>query len=811
MSTKTKKPSPAERWSNLVSGRLTDKQIFDLFDEFGMAKRLQANGDYDWVRHNLPNIPEEIKKILKMELDKENATRKEAEKARAEAAKPVKPVQQGQDGDGQGGPAPVNFYKDASGSYYTIDGKKILNRDDLQAYAKAGGKEVKAPISNVPVADTSIAMGANTGLKSAVGVNSSKWTTDKDISLVQFNSDPNGSLPGDASTIWWVDHNTRSFRPIMSMQALKDLYLDDASFQAAQNSINKLDPSALQDGGKLAKYMDLGVDYGIFEGRESKKLTFNPADITNSYGQTQTEDKAITGAKILDKFMILLSNPDSGIDGSFLSKIKQNQALITFYTNALAYGGYTPDDIYKDIKKEQLLASGDKSMENVKVISSGINRNSYVVTNQGRLAQSLPSITSPSQIGNVSQEVWDSPAASLSDAYYQLTDPESYNPNSQTLKDQVDAIKPAFYDFVIQSLTANNEVDKTAADAKWMEYKTELEKTTGYKFSDNALEAWKQLEAIEKSSSEAGISGSGIEAEQIDKMLAETREANRRIKESMIYTENSQEAAQARAAYSPAQVKALNDEDSAKGLPREQWRTVKWGLTPKVPVTLASVISNFRTTHPDKAGMTDTEIKEQFYDQIYDENGNIRSTLYQNYQDNVFKTKYGSDAMLNAIPGTSEQDFKNRTVLQNQLDKDTTTQKDAATLDSGETFDPLKGEKLEDYQDPTIKAATEAAKAEAAKQPTDNSLAKAWDAYAAKQVPATAASNTVVNVSSAPANKTPIPVPAVNASLVKMSKKLATPAPTVKKATQWDPVSGKKEVMTVGDPFKKDYSLYTGK
>ena len=802
MSIKEKKPTPNERWGNLLNGRLTDKQIFDLFDEFGMAKRLQTKDDYEWVRHNLPNIPEELQKILKIEIDRENSKRKADADEEKEARKPVKePSATGGSPDGQGGPAKTDFYKDAKGNYYTLAGQKITNPTELQGYAKAGGKEVAPPAAAVV---------PSVPADPAAAAPSTSWNTSADASLVKFTGDPNGADPGDASTIWWVDHKTNTFRPIMSGQALRDLYPDDAHYQAALNSVSIVPPTELQAGGKLANFIDLGVDYGIYEGKKTKKLEFNPNEIKNAYGQTRSQQGDTSGMQILNSFITFLNNPDSGIDSSFLNKIKNDLTTVAFYINAIAYGGYTPDDIYKDIKRKELVSKGDKSLENVRVISSNINRDNYVKTNPGRLAASLPSLTPPAQIGDVSREVWNSPASMLNDKYYELTDPSSYDPTSTGFKEQLDAIKQNFYDMVIKSLTAKTEAEKIVADQEWKDYKDQLEKNYNIKLDDNAMTAWNQLSKMEQTNAESGLTGSGIANEQQDKYLASIRLQNERIREEKANTDSSKEGSVARASYSPEQIKAMNDEDSAKGLPREEWRAYKYGLVPKTAVTSASFIADFRKAHPDLISATDAEIKEKYFDNIYDANGNYRSTLYQNYQDNVFKTKYGFN--LNAIPEISEQQYKLNTLAKDKLDKEDAQQKDIRTAETGDLFSDVKGD-VPGYgvETPKVPATSTSSDTSTWKSgtiiPTQREgLSNSSDTSTWKTAQAASAPKKMITGYDQSGKAVQVEQGAYN-------KGISLTPPTVKKATVWDPTKGStsKKVVNVGDPFEKGYQPYTGK
>lgn len=790
MSIKPKKPTPAERWSQLVNGRLTNKQIFDLFDEFGMAKRLQANEDYDWVRHNLPNIPEEMKKILKIELDKENARRKSIADEQKESQKPKK--EQPQNTDGEGGPT-------------------------QSAWESAGNTGV------APFSGSTYAPSATIGSSPYVTTN---WTTSPNISLVRFTSDPNGSDPGDASTVWYVDHSTNTFRPIMSAGALRDLYPDNNQYQAAINSISVVGPQELQPGGQLANFIDLGTDYGIFEKQQSKKLDFNPIDLKNSYGQVRNQDADTAALRRVNSFITFLGSNNSGINNSFLTKIKSDPVVMALYINAFAYGGYSPNDLYQDIKRRELVGSGNKSLENISIISPNITKKEYSNTSAGQRAANLPMLTPPPNIGNISTEVWDSPATALNDDYYRLLDP-STDPKSQSFKDAMEAIKPDFYDHVLQALSAQTEVDKAAADSQWKDYVSNLEKTYGYKFSDNALTAWNELQTIEQNAIEAGLSGSGIEQEKIDEKLRATRLANEKLREEEKTTESSKLYTNAKANFSPEEIKKMNDEDAAAGLPRTEWRMYKAGLVPATAINQAAFIADFKSKHPDLAGKPDSEIKEKYYDPIYDENGNMRSTLFQNQFNNSFKIKYGYDPNSaysytdkdTGLTVNSIQSYKENEVIKGNLAKEAEQQKDITKVESGDYFNPTKGAEIKDYS--INQGATGPAAPTTPAAPADKKIS-VKDRYGnlmnvyESSLPALKAEGSLWDEKKTPAlPKIEVPKTLTSGEISqKQSPGIPTGSSTSQKATVWLP--GKptsKKVVTVGDPnaFTGGYQLYTGK
>jgi hypothetical protein len=722
---KQKKPLPQERWGNLVNGRLTDKQIFDLFDEFGMAKRLQTKEDYEWVRHNLPNIPEEINKILKIELDKENHSRKtEFQKLKDEAAAQKiknKTVNNNDSIDnGEGGPAGKTFYRQGTTLIDASTGQRITV-DDWRNNWSGKATEVPAPTQNAantpapspqtvsPIPATSSLNKEGLTMEQAndpkywsngkyVGYDttisntmSSNVPTSSDLSFLKFP--PN-------STVWLANKKTKELYPIMSEQAMRDLYPgNDLAYQSAINSINEMTPEEF-NMSEWKDYNQMSADYGIYEGGKFKNnLGFSTADIQSAYGKTKNDDANSAGLNALTSFFTLLSQPDSGINNTFLNKIKNDKNLMAFYWTALAYGDYTNDDIYKDIKRRELVDQGQTELNNISVISPTIKADDYIITDQGRLATSLPSLEPPAQIGNISRELWKTTAANLNQEYFNLSDPEKYDPTSSVFKDDLAKMKIEAYDYYERELNAETAEEKAAIDSEWKRYVDDVYRTTGYRLGDNALAAWRQLEKIDKEFNEAGIGQTGLENQAVDEALRDYREQNRQIRESRESEIQTKEEQMARASYSPDQIQKLNDEDAAKGLPRSQWRTVLWGLTPAEKMTPEKFIAEHRKNYPNTT-LTDAEIKAQFYDNIYDANGNRRSTLYQSQQDKLSREKYGR--AIGDELGTDYESAKAQLKMQERLKAEEALQKDFTEndLSSGKAFDK---ENPIDYGDPNAK------------------------------------------------------------------------------------------------------------
>jgi hypothetical protein len=174
---------------------------------------------------------------------------------------------------------------------------------------------------------------------------------------------------------------------------------------------------------------------------------------------------------------------------------------------------------------------------------------------------------------------------------------------------------------------------------------------------------------------------------------------------------------------------------------------------PEKEVTLAGFIAKHRANYPAQSNMTDAEIKERYYDNIYDQNGNLRSTLYKNYQDNVNKTKFGWS--FNELPGTSIEQTKINTLAAKKLKEEEALQKTAANYETGTgLFNATQGAPTIPYEDPSIKSAQSAyntTEADRIRAQEDKARIDAAAAVNQKAI------NAAKNISSAPAGKEYIP------------------------------------------------------
>lgn len=483
--------------------------------------------------------------------------------------------------------------------------------------------------------------------------------------LISFIGDPNASVEGEAGTIWLVDPDTKSIVPFVNQQAFNDYYGSNA--QAAYNSINFKKPESILPGGEFSNYVLLESDYGIKEGKQQKQLDFSPGSIISHYGKTISDEANSQASMVLDGWIKLLKSnlADSGLSQSTIDNAMNDKVTVAGYISALAYGGYTPMDVYMDLKSKDALSKGDTSISNIRAIDPNYIKSDYISTSQGILANTKLGSLIPGKIGSLDRSIFSSALSQMPESFYQATFPSYFDVDSPEFKQKMSEVTSLLHDSILQSISANTLAEKEAADFIWKNTRDQIEKKYGISLSDNALSAWNELQSLESSASEAGLSGSGIANEKLVKALELRRTQADRLRDQKEQETLSSNYNFYKTNASPEDIQKLNAEDYDKGLPREQWRSVQWGLAPSTYTTFDNFLKDFRSKYPESSNLSDSEVKARYYDPTYDENGNYRSSLYQTKFNNDFKTTYGYDP--SGIPTTSLTSYQSNVVQQNAL------------------------------------------------------------------------------------------------------------------------------------------------
>lgn len=476
-----------------------------------------------------------------------------------------------------------------------------------------------------------------------------------DYSLVKFDNSP---------TVFLVDTKNKELRPFLSEEAFNTSYPHP---EEAWKSVHVL-PSQEHTNplGALGDFNLLTPEYGISNnGVFLKDPDYRLNNVKRKYGQPEVPvDQAINNSNKL--FLILDSfgkNNQSRIDSSFLNKQINNPELMSFYANAITYGGYTLNDVYKDLKKRELSEKGDKSYDNVKYIDDITSKSQYVTTPAGKFADQDLRISVPTEFVADNPKIWNMPISQMpQDAFRNIGQP--LDTLSKGNLEEASKIQSAFHDVLQAKLTATTEAQKDFADYQYDNFVKDIEKQYGIKLSSNASQAWNQIENLASASTEAGLADSGIAQEQIDDYLKSVRKQGAQLREQKLTDEEKQQADYIRKFGSSDQINKLDEEDRAKGLPPEEWRTKKWGLKPDQDLLNSISAEALKKKFPD---LTDEEIKD-YRNQIVDQYGNMRSDLYQKQYEQMYNITKGKT--LEQRFNESLADYQKRMQSQRLLDEE---------------------------------------------------------------------------------------------------------------------------------------------
>ncbi|MFA5395912.1 MAG: hypothetical protein WC346_07895 [Methanogenium sp.] len=497
----------------------------------------------------------------------------------------------------------------------------------------------------------------------------------------------------DSPTVFYVDQEQGSLIPFVSEEQFEERYKEnvDAAWKSIE-TIEKTDPRIAGLTYSKETFTDTG---------DIPKVDTSTKDISKRYGNTNDEGKNLKAYTNLNAFLRLLqADPaGSGVQVSLIDEIINDKEAVARYMTALSYGGYSLEDVYRDVKRKQLVKLGDTSMADKQVISFSMNKSEYSATDAGRevlndtkiqLPSSIKGLTNPSLL---SLDIFQMP-----DELYKELVP-TLDPTTDEGKALIDSMKTMWYDQAEAQINATTEQEKMAAEADYQEWKKNMEDSYGIQLSNNALEAWDQIVALEKGQAQRGIAGSGIASDELDAYLKKVRRQDQLVRKEEMTKEESQESNYYKTVASSAEIKKLIDEDPEKAK--------KYGLVPSAETLAALTPEALKAKYPEA---TDEQIAN-YRKSIVDEYGNYYSTLYGNRS----KALYGDATTNNAGLYATRQTEKEGLAQQAQAKKE----KEAyATFDYDTSFsNAVTGN--ENIVDPYKKAQDAASNITATKSQSD--------------------------------------------------------------------------------------------
>jgi hypothetical protein len=585
----------------------TDQELRDIYSEYG----LPIPNNFDEIKKTMPNDEDKLRAILDIQRDLMNKKMK-------------------------------------------VSGENDVSSMKMAAAMPAAPRQMFA--NPTPAA---LAGGGQGGAGDNVsGLTASKWNQDGNVFLIKFNSDPNGNLQGDSSTVWFYNTIDRKYRPFLSMNGLKNFFGDN--WQKAVDSIQTIPTSELNNESWKGEF--LPVRQGIQDDGnvpESERETFNKviSDSVNNvkeptetklprYGKTQDDNATVSAYNKLDKLIATL-RLSKVLSDDEINKMSNDVTWVADAVNALAYGGYTMDDIYKDLKAKTLSASGDMKYQN----TIGFNRNTeksvWKNTTEGQNVTNDTTLKPDYTIIDVPENFWNLPISSVPDsAFKSLSGTQPIDWTLPENKEKAAAIEADYYDLQMQTAEATTAQEKAIAKSNWDLWVENLRKTYNINLSNNVRQAWSQLQSIFSGATNRGISGSGLINEILDNYLRDVRRSNQIIREANLDSEEQQKLEYLRNSGSPEEIQAFINESAENAI-----KAQNWGLTPAGTIKNEFSIEALKSKYPT---MTDEEIT-QLRGLIFDDNGNYRSNLYKN----LYKNKYDI--------GQNKLDYQQTELLNQQL------------------------------------------------------------------------------------------------------------------------------------------------
>ena len=467
-------------------------------------------------------------------------------------------------------------------------------------------------------------------------------------SLVRFaGTGPRGSM--DDGTIWLMDPSTQTLRPFENASSLQNFFDGPVDI----SKIEVVSAAELMPGGLLGPKGDgapgyelLSNDYAIKSDGTARELKYSASQLQGRYGQGINQDLEEESWLMLkgmfDQF------EQGGISSGTINDVRNDDTQLAFYINSLAYGGYSITDVYRDIKAREI--GSDQ-----RPISATSTKAEYKKTDEYQQANTDQAITPPDKIGVLDTSgLEDLAVYNLPEEIFKTLIP-ILDYDSQEFQDAMDAVETSYYDLLDMQLGAQTDQEKAIADYQWNQFREDLEKNYGIALSDNAIDAWGQIEAAQAQfAGQRNIANSGLQNEAIDDYLKRVRKQDQRVRDEETDKKTKEEMTYYLGYATPEQIKALVDSDPEKAK--------SWGLLPSDEVMNQLTLSKLKQKYPEAK----EEDLQLYISAILDENGNYRSNLYQKQMGNLLDLASPNLSTTLGIQ-TSREEFQRQEALRKSL------------------------------------------------------------------------------------------------------------------------------------------------
>ncbi len=443
--------------------------------------------------------------------------------------------------------------------------------------------------------------------------------------------DPN---VGGAPDLYKLDPSTKTLHPFTVSEY--KTWAAGKDENAIRQYIKTVAPDVFAAGGVLAGYsLVTDPSYSVkADGTHKKYLDPTVAQVTSNYGKAEDASTTRNAFSLVQKFVNSLSTGAGGVSSDFIRNIAQDPVLLRGYVNAIGYGGYTINDVFGDIKKRELMSTGDTSMSEVAPISLAytkeVNANTpeYKKFASNNALQLTADSAAASGDFNSFMQIADLPIFRMDPSVFGSMSDLLSDPNSAAYKEAASKIQTSYYDIMEMMYNANTEQEKAVADAAYDKFRKDAAKTLGVQLSNNAFNAWPQIESIQNNMAGRNIAGSGIEAETIDDYLRTVRRSDDQAR-AIVADQLVDKKYEYLSKYgSSEQIKQLAAENPT--LARDL------GLVPsdsaKAQLNMTALQAKYPNVAPEKL--------QQYLDSIIDSNGNYKSSLYSKQATNLLQNTY---------------------------------------------------------------------------------------------------------------------------------------------------------------------------
>lgn len=530
--------------------------------------------------------------------------------------------------------------------YYKDGTAMTVLKIDLPYWDKQGWSA-----GNKPVAKQDSSTGTNVATSKMLDPELTTIDSTDQAYLLRFSSDPDASGPASTKTVFLVDPTSKALVPFLNEEAFNNFMssvgLNNINIGNAESNgyIKLASPNLLNEGYALSGYKLLQNNEGIKSDGSyalASSTSTNIGDnvdinsVGQAYGQQKNSEALRVGIKVLDGLLTnnaLLSA--NGISQEIVNGLSTDAKL--FYINALTYGGYDIPQIYQDLKRRQLVKNGESKYASIKVIDAIQPAKSYYNTTEGQSVLNDNNLKVAGAVGNLSLDtlsglsIYQLPQ----EAFDVLVPPFDFT--SAEGKALMDSIDTSYYDVMMQQLDATTEQEKAMADYNWNVLRNDLSKKYNIQLSNNALEAWGELQKMGASATDRGIMNTGIEKEIRDKYLQSVRRNNDLLREEKISQEKKDEISYLMKNGTSEQIQQF-----LNGLadPAEKTALEKY-FKPDSETANYFSLSNLKTLFPN----ADVETLKRYSESLIDSNsGLFRSQLYQK----LWENKYGAEGVTTA-------------------------------------------------------------------------------------------------------------------------------------------------------------------